>query len=258
MFKFNRRTNVFEGLTAYLDEPEWYHSVHVLPLLAAMEKTDSKGVWPPKQRDKGLFRHLVWTLDEWSAFRSRGKFEDKQKALRKRLPSFCEEMRQHFLSSGAKCLASLSETQATDLGKKLDKYFWKFGPKIKAEAGPSYVLPSKLGHLLFPEMVPAFDGAVIENKVLKKLLTGMKDWDHYSTYFNLSWWTLQEYKKKSQLDKAREEVLEHLLREDWSIRALCPRLPTMKARSLTRLDSFVSEYTLIGLERQHASIAPVT
>jgi len=254
MFKFNRRTNVFEGLTAYLDEPEWYHSVHVLPLLAAMEKTDSKGVWPPKQRDKGLFRHLVWTLDEWSAFRSRGNLKDKRMALRKALPSFCREMRQRLLSSGAKCLASLSEKQAIDLGERLDSYFWKVGPKIKAEAGPSYVLPSKLGHLLFPEMVPAFDRAEIHDKVLEMLPARMRRRKHYATYFKLSWWILQQFKDRGQLDEARQEVAEHL-RQDWPIRVLRPRLPTMTARSLTRLDSFVSEYTLIGLVGMGASFA---
>ena len=51
MFKFNRRTNVFEGLTAYLDEPEWYHSVHVLPLLAVvlpiLRRPASSSTQPP-------------------------------------------------------------------------------------------------------------------------------------------------------------------------------------------------------------------
>jgi hypothetical protein len=249
MFAFDKRPAeplVFY-LEAYLSEPAWAHAVHVVPLLAWLSKAwaDGRGPWPPRNLPGGALKHLQWCLRGWSAFRGAGGLEEKIAAFEHHLPRFIDDLTGVLTGAGKYRLAKFDEGDLEGLGDACDGLFPAFSARVKGNA--RVVLPSKTAHLLFPSVIPAYDRAVVREEVLDSLMPGrMRGRLLYRTYLRASWWILGQLEAESSLGRAGRRTLESL-RGDWVIEVLEPSFPSETALPL--LDTFVSEYTLIGLAR---------
>jgi hypothetical protein len=196
--------------------------------------------------------HLYWALRQWSAFR-KGKFKKiatMETHLRKEVSSFIREIR--GLAVGGLRKVPLDEID--DFAHNLARRCRAFGRLVKGNR--SCVLPSKAAHLMLPDLVPAYDDAVIKNEVLTRLISGRRDGDPFELYVKLCWGVLQDLGTLGLLQRARLRVAKHLL-ERWSVRALGATRPSR--RQLASVDSTVAEYLLIGMARstRRASLSPI-
>jgi hypothetical protein len=243
-----RKRTVDRWLDRYFAEP-WGHELHLLPLVAARGRGWSAEDLRPTSR---AIDHLYWALRQWSAFR-KGKFKKittMETHLRSEVRSFIREIR--GLAVGGLCRVPPDEID--DFARNVARRCRAFGRLVKGNR--SCVLPSKAAHLMLPDLVPAYDDAVIKNEVLTKLITGRRDSDPFELYVRLCWGVLQDLGTLGLLERARRRVAKHLV-ERWSIRALGAMRPTR--RQLASMDSTVAEYLLTGMawSTKGAALSPI-
>lgn len=233
-------------LNIYLGDPKWVHAPQVVPLLLWLAQNRSELLNRPDQvLPAGVQTHLVQSLQTWTAFRKARTLNAKAHFVRE-LPGFTKELVSGFVA-GKNRLANYTLEEVRRLETTCDKQFKDFGRKVKASKHYSAVLPSKTAHLLFPSLIPAYDVEVIQHQVLRMIpARTMPDRASYSTYLCLSWWVLQKLRDEGALETCARSVLDEL-HKHWLIETLHPGpLPDVL---LELIDSFISEYTLIGMSR---------
>ncbi len=244
MFHSLEKGTLKRGLETYLETPTWSHAVDVVPLLVWLGRNAPP--WPPAALPEEPFWHLVSALCNWSAFRGQGKLKEKISQLHSVLPRFVEELKLAIVEAGGSCLVDLKPQGVSRLAEVLPPLFRRVGSKVKRNE--SDVLPSKVAHLLFPSIVPAYDQAVIRNDVLRGLLPqSMYRRFTYATRLRTCWWILNQLRQSGLLRTARRQV-NSLLIGAWPIRMLRePKTTWVGPFPLTMLDTFIAEYLCIGL-----------
>ena len=226
-------------LDLYLADPWWGHALQVVPFLAALGERTGLPFWGDNF-ERELLHHLVWSLDQWSAFRNKGTHAEQRAALEAGLPQLIGSIQQ---AAPAACLADVPE-------ERLQSFTSAVVDALRAFAGheeASFVLPSKTAHLLLPTLVPAYDGAVVVDQVLSRLFPARtRDAKTYATWLSLCWWVLQLFRREGTLAAARGQVFKSLM-DDWRVRVLDAAKPTATSFVASCLDSYLAEYTLIGM-----------
>ena len=246
MFKWvGPREHPMEYLERYLAEPQWVHAAYVLPLVA-WQLRSGHGIAEHEIPDRAA-DHLIWSLRAWSAFRGSGSFEDKAARFRAQLPKLVRGVAAAIGKTHANRLADVGTPAVSQFAEDLERAFLAMARDVKENM--SFVLPSKAAHLVFPSMIPAFDMEVVRDMVLEDLLPPRIAYrKSFATWLRLCCCVLQEFKSDGTLAEAGRMVRDALL-GDWAMEQLQPAHPPRTDAVLPLLDSFVAEYTLIGIQR---------
>jgi hypothetical protein len=227
-------------------DPQWGHSVHVVPLLAWLSKAGPLG--PQGRIPKDVADHLFDALRNWSAFRGRGFLKAKRARFHRYLPDLVDGVRRSIRLTNETTLADVDPCDIDKLSRSLRGAFKGF-QRVKKGKKHSDVLPSKTAHLLFPSMIPAYDDYVVVKWVMKrKFPHNIPGGASYANWIKVCNWVLRQLEDYGLLREARRLVLRQLIERTWAIKILRPRLPgALLGVGASMLDSFVAEYVLIGL-----------
>lgn len=229
---------MLDFLRRYLADPYWDHAIQVLPFVAALGDRAELPFWPNGEISDAVFRHLCWSLSEWSAFRGAGTLDEKKARLHDQLPAFLRDVQ---TAAPAARLSAVPEARVAQLAEDWIAAF----DALRVKESASHVLPSKAAHLLLPTLVPAYDQQVIAGQVLPAVLP-RRAGRNFQTYVQLCWWVLDQLCREGSLDSAAALVRDHLA-ADWLVRSLGATRPDPTSFVARSLDSLVAEYTLIGM-----------
>jgi hypothetical protein len=241
-----------EYLREHLDAPRWGNAMQVVPFLVWLSGLGSPLDSILEIQERGIPHgnadHVIWSLASWSAFRKGdGDFSVQSAKAKETLPEFARQMASRFSRLDHHRLADLTEQEALILSQWCDPYLLEIGKSIKGKE--SHVLPSKLAHYIYPSLLPAYDLAEVESKVLRLLLhvEGRRLPKSYGAYLRLSNWILRQFKEQGSLNQAGDMLFDHL-RKDGGIQMLS--LDLNRDRIRPYLDSIIAEYTLVQMANE--------